>query len=87
MNSLASEEEETEGGLIVPSHSIRREQETWTKEDVKKLDKIISLFEKRGMKMVAVCETCQKPVRLMEREDGRWVLRCRHKDRVLKRDV
>lgn len=80
-------QEETEGGLLVPSHSLNREQETWIKEDVKKMDKLVKFAKSKEAEIIMVCQKCGKPLQVLEREDGRVILRCKHKDRVLKRDI
>lgn len=80
-------EEETEGGLIVPSHAIQREQETWINDDIKKFDRAIFLAKDRELEIVMICQKCHQPLRVVEREDGRLALQCKHKDRVFKRDV
>lgn len=77
----------TEGGLIVPASAITYEQETWIKEDIKRFDRTIHFLKERKLEMIVVCQECHQPLRPVEREDGRVVLQCKHKERVLKRDV
>ncbi len=81
---------ETPYGLIIPEGAAERPREIWHQGIIKRLDATVAALDKKGIRVILVCDECTEPLKLAEIEEGknkRLVFRCKHLDRVLRRDL
>lgn len=77
---------EHKSGLLVPSE-LARETETWTRDEVRQLDRFVRAMDKKKLRVILVCqgkECRENPAKMeLDRHLRGPVLRCNHKDRIL----
>lgn len=76
-------------GLLVPEE-LSRERETWTNDDWKRVKRGLAFLAEHGLAVVMRCTQpgCrQVPLETLTQPDGTTVIRCEHKDRVIRKGV
>ena len=77
-------------GLVVPE-SAPRDREVWTKDEKKLIDRVTRMLRGRKIRLVLKCadDACDlTPLEFIPvRENGEFILRCPHLDRVFTRAV
>ena len=71
---------ETDSGLVVPSHAVKRPQQTWQRDDVKHLRRFLRFTKDHQLLLVLACSECKQT--LVE-DATHTLLRCKCRDRIL----